>query len=515
MPSRHDKKKSPVAAPDEAFRTIYDRSPVGIAELDDAGRFTRVNAALQRMLGRTEAEITTLAFNQVTHPEDLANCEALFARLVNGEIDDFEIEKRFVRKDGRVIWGRTAVTAVRASGRACSMVCMTIDVTERRLVQEELERRVAERTVQLSYRDAVLTAQQESSPDGILVVDAEGRIVSQNKRFAEMWGIPVEIVASGSDERAIESVLSKLVDPQGFLARVRELYEHRDEKSSDELALRDGRTFERYSSPVRDAEGRYHGRVWYFHDVTDRVRRENDLRVKTEELSVSNTGLAVYAFAASHDLQAPLRKIITFGDLLNERAKGKLDAADLDFLERMRSSAASASQLVADLLTLSQVSHEDHPSEPVDLNAVLREVRQDLEAEIAAAGATLEAGALPILRAHPVLLRSLLMNLVSNAVKFRKTDQPPVVRVDSRRVGEKVELSVSDNGIGFDQAYAEKVFQPFMRLNASSVFQGSGIGLTICRRVVQRYGGTLTVVSEPGRGATFTVRLPAEMLALG
>ncbi len=515
MPTRHDKKKSPVAAPDDVFRTVYDRSPVGIAELNDAGRFTRANAALQRMLGRTEAEITALSFNQVTHPEDLASCEALFARLVSGEIDDFEIEKRFVRKDGRVVWARTAVTAVRAQGRPCGMVGMAIDVTERRLAQEDLERRVAERTAQLSYRDAVLTAQQESSPDGILVVDSEGRIVSQNKRFAEMWGIPAEVVASRSDERALESVLSKLVDPQGFLARVRELYEHRDEKAFDELALRDGRTFERYSSPVRDGDGRHHGRVWYFHDVTDRVKRENDLRTKTEELSVLNTGLAVYAYAASHDLQAPLRKIITFGDLLKERAKGKLDAADLEFLDRMRSSAASASQLVADLLALSQVSHEDHPSEPVDLSVVLREVRQELEAEIAAAGATLEAGTLPVLLAHFVLLRSLLMNLVSNAVKFRKPDRPLVVRVDSRRVGDTVELSVSDNGIGFDQAYDEKIFQPFLRLNASSEYQGSGIGLTICRRVVSRYGGTITVVSEPGRGATFTVRLPAEMLAPG
>ncbi|MCM2305179.1 MAG: ATP-binding protein, partial [Elusimicrobia bacterium] len=137
----------------------------------------------------------------------------------------------------------------------------------------------------------------------------------------------------------------------------------------------------------------------------------------------------------------------------------------------------------------------------------------ELAAELADAGARIEAGRLPVLRAHGVPMHNLLLNLLSNAVKFRRPDQSPVVRVQSRRDGDAVEISVADDGIGFDQAYAEKIFQPFLRLHTSSRYQGSGIGLSICRRVALRYGGALTAQSEPGRGSTFTLRLPAAMIA--
>jgi len=519
MPRTH-KKPRPAQPSDQALHALCESSPIGVAELDNAGRFTRVNAALTRMLGRSEAEILKLTFNDVTHPEDCPGCEAFFLGLVKGRTTHFEIEKRFVRPDGTVVWAHTIVTAVRSGARSQGMIGMAIDISERKAAEAELARlkaaleaRVEERTAELSYRDAVLTAQLESSPDGILVVDGNGKIVSHNARFVELWGISDEVLASRSDERALASVLSQLVDPEAFLASVRHLYEHRDEKRSDELRLRDGRVFERSSSPVRDARGGYHGRVWHFHDVTGRVRRENELREKTEELAASNAGLTVFAYAASHDLQSPLRKIVTFGDLLKARAKDGLDPVALDYLERMRASASGAAQLVTDLLTLSMISRDDYPLEEIDLGVMLVEIRLELEVEIAEAGAVIVAGALPVLRGHEVLLHSLLVNLISNAVKFRRPGAAPFVRVDSRREDGFVALTVSDNGIGFDQSYAEKIFHPFLRLNSARVFRGSGIGLTICRRVVQRYGGTLEASSLPGEGTTFTLRLPASMLA--
>ncbi|MBI2386891.1 MAG: PAS-domain containing protein [Elusimicrobia bacterium] len=366
---------------------------------------------------------------------------------------------------------------------------------------------------ELSYHAALLAAQLESSPDGILVVDPKGMIVSRNKRFVEMWGIPEAVLATGSDEQAIASVLSKLVDPEGFVERVRHLYQHPDEKSSDELALRDGRVFERYSSPVVGEDGRRYGRIWNFHDITDRVRHDKEIGEKTEALAQSNAELEMYAYAASHDLSAPLRRIIGFGDLLEARAKSKLDAGDLDYVERIRRSAAAALKLVTDMLTLSRIGRDALPIEDVDLNAVLAEVRSDLAAEIAASGARIEAGPLPVVRAHAIPMHNLLLNLVSNAVKFRRPDRPPVVRIAGRRDGDVLEITVADDGIGFDPAYAEKIFQPFLRLHASSDYSGSGIGLAICRRVALRYGGTLTADGVPGAGSTFTLRLPAGLLA--
>ena len=505
-------------APDAAFRTLYERSPIGIAELDDNGRFTRTNAALQRMLGRTAAELRALTFNEVTHRDDLHECETQFGRLVRRDTDHFEIEKRFLRKDGGIVWAHTVVTAMRLGNRSRGMVGMAIDITERHEAQAELarlkaelEHRIKDRTAELEYRGALLSAQKESSPDGILVVNAEGRIVSHNERFAEMWSIPADVLDSGSDERAIASVLSMLVKPDAFLARVRHLYEHPDEKGSEELALLDGRIFERYSSPVRGGDGRYYGRIWYFRDITDRVLHENELEEKTEALAQSNTELEMFAYAASHDLSAPLRRIRSFGELLEERVKGKLDAVERQYLDRMINSAAGAQKLVADMLTLSRVGREALPLEDVDLNAALEEVKTELMAELA--GARIEAGRLPVLRAHSALIHSLLLNLISNALKFRKEEGPARVSVSSRRNGDDVEVAVADDGIGFDREYAEKIFLPFLRLHTSQDYKGSGIGLAICRRIAVRYGGALTADSEPGRGSTFTLRLPATMLA--
>lgn len=503
------------------LRTLYERSPVGIAELDDDGRFLHANAALQRMTGLTEAELRKRRFDEVTHPDDVAECAVRFGSLVRRETDHFELEKRFRRADGGIVWAHVVVTAIRAKTRSRGTVGMAIDVTERHLAQEELgrlrlelEERIDARTAELSYQAALLAAQQESSPDGILVVDAEGRIIARNKRFGRMWSIPETVLDSGSDEQAIASVLSMLVSPEDFLARVRHLYEHRDEESTDELTLRDGRVFERYSSPARGDDGRHYGRVWHFRDITERVRHDTEIREKSEALARSNAELELYAYAASHDLSAPLSKILSFGGLLQDRVKDKLAPPELDLLARMRKSAAAALKLVSDMLTLSRVGRDPLPYETIDLGALLGEVRSELAVEIGRAGARVEAaGPLPALRAHTILLHNLLLNLLSNAIKFRSPERPCIVRVESRRDGAAVELTVSDNGIGFDQAYAEKIFQPFLRLHTSSEYEGSGIGLAICRRVAQRYGGSLTAAAEEGKGAVFTLRLPASMLA--
>lgn len=219
------------------------------------------------------------------------------------------------------------------------------------------------------------------------------------------------------------------------------------------------------------------------------------------------------AHAASHDLHAPLRRIVAFGDLLKARLAGKADAVDLDYLDRMLKSASAASEIVSDLFTLVRVENEDLPSETVELDSVLAGVQQDLAEAISASGAHIEARPLPAFNAHAALLHHLLLELVSNAVKFSRPGHAPVVKIDSRRDGESVEISVADDGIGFEPEYAEKIFSPFLRLNAEGYDTGTGLGLTIARSVTRRYGGDLTAASEPGRGATFIVRLPASLLA--
>lgn len=509
-------KKTPRRRPplgEAALRALYDCSPIGIAELDSEGRFTSANKALQRMLGRTEARLRRLTFGEITHPDDAASCAADFLGLVEKKTDHFECEKRFLLEGGGTVWAHTIVMAVR-SGRGRSMVGMAIDVTARRSAQDglrrlkaDLETRVDERTAALSRQAAMLKAQMEGSADGILIVDPEGRIVSRNARFGELWRIPAEVLERGSDEEAVESVLSGLADPDAFLERVRHLYSHPEESSLDRLELRDGRVFERHSSPVVGTDGRYYGRAWRFRDITERERADREIREKNEALARSNAELEMYAYAASHDLSAPLRKIIAFGDLLEGRAKSKLDEAERDYLHRMQKASAAALKLVGDMLLLSRVGRDALPAEEVDLNAVLAEARAEAGEDM-----RLEAPRLPVVRAHAPLLHALLFNLLSNCVKFRRADVPLVVKIDARSEGGEFVFAVSDNGIGFDREYAEKIFHPFLRLHGAGDYEGSGIGLAICRRVAGRYGGTITADGEPGAGATFTVRLPADVV---
>ena len=485
---------------------LWERAPVGVAALDGEGRFLAANAALLGLLGRGEDELLGRTLREVTHPEDAPSCAELLAKLSRREIESFQMEKRFLRKDGVSVWSLAFVTGYGPDGEGRRAIGMAIDITARKDLEAELEKRVAERTAALAWREALLSAQLETSIDGILVVDPKGRILSRNRRFAEMWGLAEETLATGSDDEALAAVLSKLSDPGSFLARVKWLYDRPDERSFDQLPLRDGRVLERFSGPVRAADGAPLGRVWYFRDVTARVHAER-------ELARSNAELEMFAYAASHDLTAPLRKISAFAGLLAGSAGTRLDERERDWLARLRRAAAGASKLVDDALTLSRVDHERLEIGEVDLNETLAFVIESLAPEIEASGARFEAARLPVLRVHEPLMRRCLRNLVDNAIKFRKPGTAPTVRVECETTERGFELTVSDDGVGFAQEDAEKAFAPFVRLSPTAERDGSGIGLAICRRVAERYGGTMTAQASPGRGARFTLRLPSVVLS--
>lgn len=249
-------------------------------------------------------------------------------------------------------------------------------------------------------------------------------------------------------------------------------------------------------------------------------RAEAKLEDYARELERSNRELADFAYVASHDLQEPLRKIQAFGDRLAGRAGGALDGEGRDSLERMQAAAGRMSALIHDLLAYSRVGTRPAPFEPVDLRAALADAESDLSERLRSTGGRVEAGDLPAVEADPVTLRQLLLNLVGNAVKFHRPGVPPVVRVEGRLLGGDeapagegveawAELVVRDNGIGFEEKHAERIFAPFQRLHGRDAYEGTGMGLAICRRIAERHGGTLTGAGEPGAGAAFTLRLPA------
>jgi PAS domain S-box-containing protein len=239
------------------------------------------------------------------------------------------------------------------------------------------------------------------------------------------------------------------------------------------------------------------------------LRDEIERRQSVErELTRSNKELEDFAYIASHDLQEPLRKIQAFGNLLLGEYGDSLGLEGADYLKRMHSAANRMSTLIEDLLTFSRVARTQPRRQSVDLPVTLQDVTSDLETRIADTGAKVRVGRLPVVTADPTHMRQLFQNLIGNAVKFHRPDVAPEVFVRSRAKQGGYEITVADNGIGFDEKYLDRIFSVFQRLHERSNYEGTGIGLAVCRKIVERYGGTITAESTKGVGSKFIIWLP-------
>jgi PAS domain S-box-containing protein len=249
-------------------------------------------------------------------------------------------------------------------------------------------------------------------------------------------------------------------------------------------------------------------------DITDRVRAELSLKAYTIQLERSNRELEDFAYIASHDLQEPLRKIQAFGERLEVKYKAALGEDGQMYVDRMTSSAGRLQNLINDLLSYSRVSTRTRPFEPVNLNEVIREAMQGLEERLAETRGQVEVEPLPEISADRVQMRQLFQNLIANALKFHKPGFSPQVHISGEiirtREGSKVQIKVADSGIGFDEKYLERIFLPFQRLHGRLEYDGSGIGLAICRKIAERHNGHITAKSAPDAGATFIITLPVD-----
>jgi signal transduction histidine kinase len=235
-----------------------------------------------------------------------------------------------------------------------------------------------------------------------------------------------------------------------------------------------------------------------------------DLERSNEELLRSNGELEQFASVASHDLQEPLRKVQAFGDQLERRYKDDLPEEAQDYLQRMCGAASRMSTLIEDLLRFSRITTHARASESIDLSTLAADVVADLDALITDTGGKVVIGRLPAVQADPVQMRQLLQNLIANALKFHRPDVTPLVRLRacSSSNPDLVAFSVVDNGIGFEPQYTERIFRVFERLHARDVYAGTGIGLAVCRKIVERAGGNITAKGYPGEGAEFIIELP-------
>lgn len=235
---------------------------------------------------------------------------------------------------------------------------------------------------------------------------------------------------------------------------------------------------------------------------------ERRISESTSELRKANHELALFAAAASHELRQPLRKITAWGELLREKCASALGDTGLRLLGEMQQGALRLGDVIDSLRDLTRVSTHGRPLENIELDAVLGEVAADMAPLLAQTGGRLVVDRLPALRADRVQMRQLFENLLSNAIKYRSADRPLLVSVRARSVRAEIEIAVEDNGIGFDQKYADRIFQPFQRLHGPGAYEGAGMGLAICARIVARHKGFISARGEAGKGARFTVTLP-------
>jgi signal transduction histidine kinase len=241
--------------------------------------------------------------------------------------------------------------------------------------------------------------------------------------------------------------------------------------------------------------------------VIERTRAQEALQAQARELARSNEELQQFAYVASHDLQEPLRMVASYTQLLEKRYKDKLDTDALEFIHYAVDGARRMQALINDLLAYSRVGTRGKPFTTTDCNIVLKLVLTNLKMAIEESGATVRSEPLPSLVADSTQLVQLFQNLIGNAIKFRREDEPPTIQISARRAGEEWEFSFRDNGIGIDPQHWERIFVIFQRLHTRDKYPGTGIGLAVCRKIVERHGGRLWVESTPGAGSTFMFTL--------
>lgn len=549
------------------LQSILDSMGDGVIVADQTGKILCFNPAAEYLLGMGPLSATP---NQWTeqHGLYLPDCSTPYpavdfplARAMRGEaVDGAEI---FVRPSGALVGAWLLASARPLRDEAGSLrggVAVFRDITGRMKGEQALREQTERMSLlQLAAMSANCAASAEDAlqvcldgicrhtgwPVGhIFLVSAEGALTSaqlwhlddQERRAAlrqatEKPCVPTELgpitaVLANGRPQWVEDLARTPHFPRGAAAVQTGL------RTAVYVPVMAGTTvvalLEFYSDQVLPSErdllvllahvGTQLGRI------IERERAGLALRSSTVRLEQSNRELQDFASVASHDLQEPLRKIQAFGDRLRTKCSAALDEPGRDYLDRMQNAASRMRSLIDDLLAFSRVSSKAQPFVPVDLNGVAQEVLSDLEVRVHQSGGKVEVDSLPTIDADPLQMRQLLQNLIGNGLKFHRQEEPPAIRVRARLVhgpstngtsngtppAPWCELSVADNGIGFDMKYQERLFHVFQRLHGRGEYEGTGMGLAICRRIAERHGGAILAQGQPGRGATFTVTLPVK-----
>lgn len=485
------------AAFETLSRTILQTAMDGFWIVDDTLRLLEVNDAYCRMSGYARSALLTMRVDDLDCVENERRLRARFDTVTPDQPSRYETRHRC--RDGSILDVEVSVSTLPTAPRL--LFAFVRDTTLQRAQEEEIVR-----------SRQMLQAVLNHLPARIYWKDAEGSYLGCNRSFAHDAGFDDADDVIGRDDfemRWQEQAETIRAEDRAIVESGEARFEREETQVDADGRLQWLRTSK---LPMRDRSGAIVGVMGLYEDVTHYRRAEQELAKRAADLARSNRDLEQFADVASHDLQEPLRMVRSFVQMLADRYRGRLDDDADEFIGYAVDGAARMQDLIEDLLRYSRVGTGAALPIPTESSVALDTALENLRLRIEETGTLVTRGVLPRVKADPAQLVQLFQNLVSNAVKFRSEERPPVVHVSARRQPDGWEFSVADNGIGIKPEYFGRIFQVFTRLHARVSYPGTGIGLAICKRVVERHGGRVWVESVPREGSTFFFFLPDEPL---
>ena len=500
---------------EERFRNALEHAPIGMAIVSLAGRFVQVNRALCTIVGYDKVDLEKLTFQRITHPDDLATDLANVQRLLRREVDSYQMEKRYLRPDGSIVWVQLTASVLRDDeGAPMHFIAQVQDITERRQADEEV-RRSEER---FRTSEARLQAFMNHSPSVMFIKDLDGRYVHVNEQFTRAFGLPRAQILSHTDAQlfAVEQAVQFTTNDAQVLAAGAPV-------EIEESALyEDGsHTSLVCKFPIHDDAGSIAAIGGVVTDITQRKKAEQaierlnqDLKYQTAELIAANADLESFCYSIAHDLRAPLRQILGFSRILSEEHAAQLHGEASRYLANVHDGVLQMGNLVDALLSLARVGKKELALQWTPLEEIVQSVVQELAAQGLGGETEWRIGALFSVECDPRLMKQVFMNLLSNALKYSRPRARVVIEVGENMEGREHVVFVRDNGVGFDMQYASKLFGVFERLHKSKDFEGTGVGLAIVERIIRKHGGRIWAQAAPDRGATFffTIGPAAELV---
>ncbi|NYT17033.1 MAG: PAS domain S-box protein [Methanomicrobiales archaeon] len=479
----------------QRYYDLFDAAPEGYLVTDHAGRILEANAAAATLFGIHKDSLPARNLVHFFAEGCKGDFQNLLFQAVRGKNQhDCELRVQPFRKEPVTV-SINVSSAYAEDAAVQSLRWMLRDITERKEVDEAI------RQSEAKYRSLV---DDDISADFICTRD--GRILDCNPAFARMFGFASVAEAESANILVTyfhQEERAELIDRLQQEKRLENIERFRKRQDGTRIHVVEN------IIGIFDAAGNLVVTKGYIIEDTERLKAEEAMKQYAEHLKRSNEDLERFAYVSSHDLQEPLRTIVTFTQLLERKYEGRIDPEADEYIQYIVDAGRRMQVLIHDLLEYSRITSKAQVLQPIRTEEVLAQALLHLNPIIKEESATITYDLLPVVQADPQQLRQVFQNLISNALKYRREDEPPRIRISAEKTGDMWQFNIQDNGLGIEPQYFDRIFVIFQRLHTRDRYVGTGIGLAIVKRIVERQGGRIWVESELGRGSTFHFTIPA------